>query len=256
MRGFFAFLKKELLENYRSGKIFLVLGLFVLFGAMNPAVAKLTPLLLEAFSDILAQSGMSVSSVSVSAFDSWAQFFKNMPMALIAFILIYSGMFTSEYSSGTLVLMLTKGLSRCKVVLSKAVLMISVWTLGYWLSFAVTYFGNELFWDNSEVQSLASAIICWWLFGLCSVCLCVLFSVIFKNYIGVLLGTGGSVLLMYIVSIIPKVDKFIPIYITNGMPLLYGTEELGEYTGAIIVTAVICALSLVLSIPIMNKRDI
>ena len=38
------FIKKELLDAMRSGKI-LILGIvFVLFGIMNPAIAKLLPL--------------------------------------------------------------------------------------------------------------------------------------------------------------------------------------------------------------------
>ena len=47
MRSFIAFFKKELLESARSGK-FMILGiLFFAFGVMNPAVAKLTPWMLE-----------------------------------------------------------------------------------------------------------------------------------------------------------------------------------------------------------------
>ena len=43
MNGFFAFLKKELFELSRSGKLIIFGFVFVLFGIMNPAIAKLTP---------------------------------------------------------------------------------------------------------------------------------------------------------------------------------------------------------------------
>ena len=49
-----AFWKKEWLEQLRSGKLIILGILFVLFGIMNPAVAKLTPWLLEAMADSLA----------------------------------------------------------------------------------------------------------------------------------------------------------------------------------------------------------
>ena len=78
--------------------------IFILLGIMNPAVAKLTPWLIEMMADSLEASGMTVTAVTVSAMDSWVQFFKNAPMGLIAFILLESSIFTKEYQSGTLVL--------------------------------------------------------------------------------------------------------------------------------------------------------
>lgn len=131
MKSLFAFIKKECMEQLRSGRLWITLTLFVLLGIMNPAVAKLTPWLLEVMADSLAESGMIVTDVKVSAMDSWVQFFKNMPIGLIAFVLLQGAIFTGEYSSGTLVLSLTKGLERYKVVISKAGVLCAIWSLGY-----------------------------------------------------------------------------------------------------------------------------
>ena len=43
MKSLFAFMKKEWMEQVRSGKVILLGIIFVLLGIMNPAVAKLTP---------------------------------------------------------------------------------------------------------------------------------------------------------------------------------------------------------------------
>ena len=177
MRSLFAFVKKEMTEQARTGKLMILALVFGLFGVMNPAVAKLTPWLLETLSDSLAESGMTITVVSVTALESWVQFFKNIPMALIVFVLLESSIFTKEYRSGTLLLSLTKGLSRYKVVLSKAFVMILLWSLGYWLCFGITYGYNAYFWDNSVAKSLLFSAVCWWVFGLCVVTLTVLFSV-------------------------------------------------------------------------------
>ena len=111
MKSLFAFMKKEILEQIRTGKIILLGLLFVLFGIMNPAIAKLTPWILESVADTMESSGMVITSVTITAMDSWTQFFKNIPIGLIAFVLIESSILTKEYSSGTLILSLTKGLS-------------------------------------------------------------------------------------------------------------------------------------------------
>ena len=78
MKAFIAFTKKELLEQIRSGRLLITGALFLALGIMNPAVAKLTPWLLKLFADSLAGSGITVTEATVSAIDSWAQFFKNI----------------------------------------------------------------------------------------------------------------------------------------------------------------------------------
>ena len=127
MKSMIAFMKKEWMEQLRSSKVMILGILFVLFGVMNPAVAKLTPWLLELMSESLAESGMVITGVTIGAMDSWVQFFKNIPMALIVFILLESNIFTKEYQTGTLLLSLTKGLSRYQIVISKALMLISLW---------------------------------------------------------------------------------------------------------------------------------
>lgn len=256
MRSFLAFFKKELMESARSGK-FMILGiLFFAFGVMNPAIAKLTPWLLDVLSESLAESGMTVTAVTVDALTSWTQFFKNIPMALIAFVLLYGGIFTKEYESGTMILVLTKGLARSKVVLAKALVMLSVWTGGYWLCFAVTYAYNAYFWDNGIAVGLMPSALHWWLFGIFTVCLLVLFSVLSKNGAGVLLGTGGAVALSYVLEFFPKIAKALPTALMQSAALMIGAQEAGEYTGAVVLTAALCVACLCVSIPIMNKKQL
>ena len=119
MKGMLAFIKKEWLETVRSGRLGILAVVFVILGIMNPAIAKMTPLMMELMTDSLAEMGMNITEVYVDAMTSWTQFFKNIPIGLIAFVLICSNTFTKEYQSGTLVLVLTKGLARYKVVAAK-----------------------------------------------------------------------------------------------------------------------------------------
>lgn len=256
MKPFYAFFKKELLEILRSGKLLLLLLLFFLFGIMNPAIAKLTPWLFELFSDSLAESGMTVTAVTVDAMTSWTQFYKNIPMALIVFILLYSGIFTREYDSGTLLLVLTKGLSRYKAVLAKAAVLLLLWTGGYLLCFAVTYGYNAYFWDNSVASSLLRSALHWWLFGVYTLCFTVLFSTMAKSHSTVLLGTGASVLLPYLLGLFPKVGSYVPTALMNTASLLIGAESASDYTPACLITGGLSLLALLLSIPLMNRKQL
>ena len=46
MKAFSALLKKEFLDVRRSGRLLIIVVIFVLFGIMNPVIAKLTPWML------------------------------------------------------------------------------------------------------------------------------------------------------------------------------------------------------------------
>ena len=242
--------------EFRSGKIMILAILFVLFGIMNPAIAKLTPWIFELLADSLAESGMTVTSVSVSAMDSWVQFFKNIPIALIAFVLLQSSIFTKEYGSGTLLLSLTKGLKRCKVVVSKTLVLMLLWTIGYWLCFGITYAYNAYFWDNSVAKNLIFSVICWWLFGMFVISLLVLFSTISNANIGVLLGVGGVVLVSYVIGLLPKANQYLPTLLTDGNSLIYGLVETKTYITAIVITVLASFICFIVSVPVFNKKQL
>ena len=96
MKKLTAFTNKELLESVRTGKMLILSILFLLFGIMNPAIAKLTPWLMEILSENLTETGFSIISVEVNALTSWTQFYKNIPIAFIIFLLMFSNTLTGE----------------------------------------------------------------------------------------------------------------------------------------------------------------
>ena len=256
MRSLIAFMKKEFTEQLRSGRLMILGLLFVLFGIMNPAIAKLTPWLFETMADSLAESGMIVTDVKVSAMDSWVQFFKNVPMGLVAFILLESSIFTKEYSSGTLVLSLTKGLERYKVIVSKTIVLTVLWSVGYLLCFGITYGYNAYFWDNSVAQNLIFSVVCWWIFGLMVIALMVLFSTVAKSNTSVLLGTGGVVLASYLVGLLPKCSKYLPTFLTDGNSLIHGLAETKAYMPSLSIAIAASIICFVISVPIFNKKQL
>lgn len=253
MKALLAFVKKEYLEAARTGKITL---LVLLFGIMNPAMAKLTPWMMEMFSDTLEENGLLIIDIQVDAMTSWTQFYKNLPIALIAYVLIFSDLFTKEYRSGTLLLVLTKGLARYKVVLSKNVLLLFGWTLGYGLCFAITYGYNAYFWDNGIADHLFASAAVWWLFGTWVICLMVLFSSLLQSNTSVSLCVGGTVLLSYLLGMIPKAAAYFPTLLMNAGSLLNGIDGINTYQKAVIAAVLLCIVCVAASIPIMNRKQL
>ncbi|MBQ7406354.1 MAG: ABC transporter permease subunit [Clostridia bacterium] len=254
MNALIAFIKKEFFEQIRSNKLLILLMIFFAFGIMNPAIARITPWLLEMLADSLAENGMTVTGVTVSAMDSWVQFFKNIPMALIAFVLMESAIFTKEYATGTLVLSLTKGLARYKVLISKTAVLLFTWSAGYFLCYGITYAYNAYFWDNAVAKNLFFSIVCQWLFGIFIIALMVFFSTVSTANTGVLLGTGGTVFSCYLIGLVQKANKYLPTMLMDGNSLIHGTKSAEEYTAAIIITASITLFLFAASIPVFDKK--
>ena len=162
MRAYLAFTKKELFEFTKTYKLLLLVTVFLIFAFMNPVVAKFTPDLME----LLMEEGIKISLPEPTIFDSWSQFFKNTTqMGLIVLVIIFSGLISNELSKGTLINMLTKGLSRKTVVLSKFTSSTLVWTLAYFLSALVTFLYSMLFWKDTQVENLLFSLTLVWVFG-------------------------------------------------------------------------------------------
>lgn len=256
MKPLVAFIKKEYMEAARTGRLTILALLFALFGVMAPAMAKLTPWMMKTLSDTLAESGLIVTDVQMDALDAWAQFFKNIPLALMAFALLFSDSFTREYRAGTLLLALTRGLSRYKVVLAKMVMLFSLWTLGYGLCFAVTYGYAAYFWDNGIAAHLFLAAALWWLFGMWVIGLLVLFSSLLQNNTGVALCTGGSAALAYVLRLIPGAKAYSPARLMDAASLLSGAGETEAYRGAALVAAASGVIFIAAGVAYMNKRQV
>ncbi|MGN0319309.1 MAG: ABC transporter permease subunit [Lachnospira sp.] len=254
MRTAVAFLKKEWMEYYRTGKLIIIVVIFALFGLMNPAIAKMTPFLMEQLAS-MEDSGMVITVSTVDASMSWMQFYKNIPMALVVMLLLFGGILTNELQKGTLIPVLTKGLSRWKVLLTKGINLILIWTAGYWLCYGITYFYSDYYWDNSIMSNLFFAAFCYWLFGMMIMALMTLFSAMTTSFGGVVLGVGVIYFAMTLLGMIPKISSYLPIYLTSTSELLAGGNT-GDYVTAIIITFVITIGAVIAGCMVFNKREI
>lgn len=256
MRQLVTFTKKEFIELNRTNKL-LVLGIvFLLFGIMNPGIAKLTPWLMETMANELESSGLFVKEVVVTALDSWMQFFKNIPMAIIVFILMFSGILTNEYQKGTLVNMVTKGLSRWKIIASKLIVMLVAWSIGYWMCFGVTYVYNEYYWDNSIAKNLLPSVFVIYILGIWFITMIILFSSIFRTNSSVAIMTAVVFGVMYVLSMIPDIEKYLPVKLIDASSMPMGVGMPKDFVAALIVTGIWSIINIFVGILCFNKKNL
>lgn len=116
MRGFSAFFGKEIKEQIRNYKFLILFIVFAIVGLLSPLTAKFLPQLLESLMD----DNITIILQEPTYIDSWVQFFSNTnQMSLIVLLLLFSPILSKEYEKSTLVHMVTKGLSRQTIIVSK-----------------------------------------------------------------------------------------------------------------------------------------
>lgn len=248
MKQLSALMQKEFTELFRTGKAAVLLVVFVIFGIMNPALAKLTPWMLNLMSQTLAEQGVTIGTVTVDAMTAWTQYFKNLFMEYVLVLALFCGTLTAECQSGALVPLLAKGLPRWKVVAAKFLVLLACWSVCYYLTFGVTFGYSAYFWDNSVVRHLGLAAFCSYFLGVWLLSLVLLFSAFLKSGISVLLATGVVYGASYALGTFPALAPYLPARLDAAFSLLGGGLAPGDFTASLAVTAALSALALVLAV--------
>ena len=150
MKGFAAFFKKEWLENLHNHRLLILAALFLIFGITNAPLAKYTPELLASLAN-----GFTLDAAPV-ALDAWTQFFKNASsLGMSIAIILFGSTLANEYSRGTLVLLVTKGLSRRVVILAKYAVSALIMSGCYWLCYTLTYGYTAYYWPENQLSHTA-----------------------------------------------------------------------------------------------------
>jgi ABC-2 type transport system permease protein len=206
----------------------------------------------------LIPDGVSIVIPEPSTLDSWTQFFKNITqMGLIVMVVVFNGILVTEVSKGTLINMLTKGLSRKAVILSKYTCMALIWTTSILASFLVTWGYTVYLFPTDKVNNLFFSVFCLWLFGLALLSLLMFASTLINSNYGSLLLVGGTVATGMLLNLIPNFNKYNPLSLsTKNMELLTNTVSPSSLYNVIGITAIITVTLIVLSILIFRKKQI
>ena len=254
MRAYTAFLRKEFTEGLRTCKFPVMAAVFVLLGLMNPLIAKMLP---DLFSGVDLGGGMILTMPEPTAMDSWTQFFSNMSqIGIVTLVVVFCGIMSNEFSRGTLVNILSKGMRRHTVLLAKFTAAAAVWTVCYAISLAVTWAYTAYFWQVEPMQGAAFAFASPWVYGLLLISLMMLGGMLFKTFYGSLLVTVGAVVAMSLVSIIPNSQRYNPIALSGDtLAILMGAKSPGDFMPAMVICAVGTVVLFVLSAVVFNKKE-
>ncbi|MCL2783814.1 MAG: hypothetical protein FWD80_07615, partial [Propionibacteriaceae bacterium] len=214
MKTFTTFASKELLESLRTYRLWIMLVVFLALGILSPLTAKLLPALLNG-ADM--GDGVILHMPDPTAMDAWTQFFKNVSqLGGLVLVIVFCGITATEFSRGTLINILTKGVARSTVVLAKFAVAALIWTLSYAVTLGTTLSYVAYFWGLDGMHYTLLAFISPWLFGLLMLALLILGGILVGNIYGALLAAGGVVIVLNIIGIAPKTAKYNPVSLAGG----------------------------------------
>jgi ABC-2 type transport system permease protein len=190
------FARKEVHEIVRTWRIWVLPGILLLFAVSAPFLARYTPEL------VTALAGDQLGGIHLAAptyLDSYAQWIKNLTqITLFALIIIEGGIVSSEVTSGTAILLLTKPLSRVAFVVVKAVVhsvflavLLVLGTLVSWGLTAVVFGAAPAapIWDSALV---------WLVLGVFYVATMTLLSVAIRSSAG---AAGAGIAVFIVLSV-------------------------------------------------------
>lgn len=253
MNGLIAFSKKEITENIRNYRFFIMLAIFCIFGVMNPFIAKFTPELMESFAPNLAEI-----IETPNALDSWGQFYKNTSqLGLSLTIILFSSWLSGEYAKGTLTIMLTKGLSRFAVILSKFLVAVMIFTLSYWVCFSITYGYTAYFWPKTMPPHTFFAAFALWVSGVMHLSILMLGSVLFRQAFTSILFLLGVTVGIGLLGQAELTAAYSPSFlVSKNIDLLSGDAAISGFIMPMIVAVVLSILLLIISVIVFNRKKL
>ena len=255
MRHFTAILKKELMEGLRSYRTLIMVLVFAFFGVLSPLTAKMTP---EIISTFMPDEAKIIVMPDPSAIDSWAQFFSNVTqMGIIVMVIVFSGILANELTRGTLIILLTKGLSRISVILAKYTNMVLIWTISLLLCFVVNRGYTSYLFPDDTVANLAFAVFCLWLFGVFLLAVLLFAATLMKHSYSCLLITGSVVVALLLVSIAPAAQDYNPLSLASlNMRLLAESVQVQDLFWCIGISTAAVLTLLVGSVLVFRKKQL
>ena len=157
MRDLFINMKKEWMEALRTKKVIGIVALALFFSIADPIMLKLTPFLFEEFSGVDLGSIIQLTQIA-----EMKEFHGDMYQLFgIVLIILISNIWVSEVKNETMVIPVSKGVSKSSIILAKSLtyglLVMVLMVLSYMVNY---YYAGLIFGYRMEAyQALTSGLL-------------------------------------------------------------------------------------------------
>jgi ABC-2 type transport system permease protein len=251
MKGLWPLLKKELREQLKTYRLVIVAGVFVFFGISTPLMLKYLPEIIK-----LAGEDMVIEVPAPTAAAAIAEYSGTVSqIGVLVAVLIAMGCVANELRNGTIMMTLSKPVSRTAFVFSKLIAMSATFLASMIIASAFCYAYTVWLIESADILSFVGLNLLLGLFLIFCLSVTMLFSSLFRNSLaaggvslGVLVAQGGF-------SAIPYFGDYMPGKLTGwGNALLEGGGE--SYWWALAITIVLIPLCVYFAQRRLKYREI
>jgi len=218
---------KEMKEFLRTYKIYVVPGIFLLFGFGSPILTKLMPQMLGSMLDEIG-----VTLPQMTWVDSYLQLFNNLTqIGILAIILTTMGTVVDEKNRGVAHLVLTKPVSRAGYMLAKYAANLLLVSTSTFLAFFSTWFYTDILFEGTQYTPGLTAAALYLVYAAVILALTIFSSTIAKSTVA---AGGIAILGFFTISILPSLGSVLNKY-SPGALLSYANKG---FTSALDMTDV------------------
>ena len=221
--SFFVALRKEILEQWRSYRLLIVVAVFATFGLLSPLIARLTPEIIALIPEGEQLAGLIPPP---SAADAVMQYVKNISQfGVILALLMTMGAVAQEKDKGSAALMLVKPMPRAAFLTAKFVALALTFAVGIITAAAGCYYYTALLFEPLDIPAWLALNGLTLLFLLVYVALTLFASTMSRSQ--TVAGGLAFVLLIAlgIIGALPGVGEYLPgQLLTWGAGLLAGSD--------------------------------
>jgi len=252
---FFAAVRKEIVQQWRTKRFLIVISVFLLFGLGSPMIAKITPELIK--SDPLGEELVKLlpPPTAVDALSGYINMFGTFGFFLA--ILLGMNAIAGEKESGTAGLILSKPMPRWAFILSKFTAQSLVYTLAFLVGASTVYYCTFVLFGAVDMFVLIKINLLLLLWFLTFAGIALLASVLGKT-VAVAAGVGlGLSVLINLTRNIPHFGKWMPSELmTWAVDLGANAEKVVANPGALLSTLVLILVCLMGSVVIFERQEI
>lgn len=256
MSGGAVLLRKELLESWRTMRLPIVAGLFLLVGLSSPLLAKFLPEIIKAAAGDQFVGVEVPIPVPAHAAD---QLWKNLAQfGAFAAIVLAMGAVATERDRGTAAFILSKSVSRGAFIGAKVAAIGGVLAVCTALAVLVGWIYTAILFEPLPVGGwIAMALLAW--LGLAAWAALTFLGSTVTGSTAAAAGLGfGALLVLSIASAVPNVGRFLPgglggpaIALAAGMP-----AETSDVLTPVIATSVLIAISIGASMWSFRRQEL
>lgn len=200
-------LEKEVIEAWRTYRLGIVCGLFVVLGILSPVVTRYLPQIVRAF----APPGFEIGLPEMGIVDVIDQLLKSVvQFGALAAVLITMGSVAGEKERGTAALVLAKPVSRAAFLWAKFVALGMVFGLATGLAVVAAWLYTTLLFEQPPILPWLSMAMVIWLSTMVYVSITFLGSAALRSPLGAAAVGFAGLIGLSLASIVSTLNPWLP----------------------------------------------